>query len=535
MDPKFQIFVSSTYQDLKEPRQEVIKTILLLGHIPVSMEYFPAGNEDQWTTIKGLLDGCDYYVIILGGNYGTIEETTGKSYTQLEYEYATEKRIPVASFIHKKPEKITTEGDDETRKRKLGEFAANVKKKSYNYWLSPGELSTYVATGLLNLIKTYPRLGWVRANFPKDNDRQITQATTLKTFATDKIIKPQVIANLSKVNIEQAHTKALISFVSFLEIYFVIEGLYSHSNTEEKLSNAYLVPIRQNNIPSHHHQISELWQRCYNAIHHFIRIVEICKSDSDQKEFELVSRLHISYIYFCMANLWGDVPYIDAPIEIPESANISRTNINRIRTLSIKSLTGIVDDPQIGTYYVFAIAMLAKWEIYAKNYAAALGHLKKLFDIDKYQLESKDQTFDTNRECLAAFDTERETSLFKGEDFLKLCKKGRFVSYMRYTEILLMASEASFGLEDVKDATYYLNMVKQRNGKSPIKENDPELLTTLLTEWKEDLGMEGSYFAALKRNSLAEETLNIVSDRLVLPIPMKELIVSPSIQQNAGY
>jgi len=38
--------VSSTYIDLKEERDVVIKSILETGHIPVGMEMFSAGNEE---------------------------------------------------------------------------------------------------------------------------------------------------------------------------------------------------------------------------------------------------------------------------------------------------------------------------------------------------------------------------------------------------------------------------------------------------------------------------------------------------------
>jgi Domain of unknown function (DUF4062) len=38
MNVKYQIFVSSTYEDLKDERAEVIKACLNMGHIPIGME-----------------------------------------------------------------------------------------------------------------------------------------------------------------------------------------------------------------------------------------------------------------------------------------------------------------------------------------------------------------------------------------------------------------------------------------------------------------------------------------------------------------
>jgi hypothetical protein len=44
-DRRSQIFLSSTYDDLKEERLEVIKALLELDCIPCGMEYFPAASE----------------------------------------------------------------------------------------------------------------------------------------------------------------------------------------------------------------------------------------------------------------------------------------------------------------------------------------------------------------------------------------------------------------------------------------------------------------------------------------------------------
>jgi hypothetical protein len=73
MDKRYQVFVSSTYEDLIEERLEVMKALLELDCIPCGMEYFPAANEDAWTFIKKLIDVCDYYVVIVGGKYGSKE------------------------------------------------------------------------------------------------------------------------------------------------------------------------------------------------------------------------------------------------------------------------------------------------------------------------------------------------------------------------------------------------------------------------------------------------------------------------------
>ena len=98
-EKKLQIFVSSTFKDLIEERQAAVEAILSSGHIPAGMELFSAGDESQMTVIKRWIDESDIYLLILGGRYGSIERTTGKSYTQLEFEYALERKKPLFAIV----------------------------------------------------------------------------------------------------------------------------------------------------------------------------------------------------------------------------------------------------------------------------------------------------------------------------------------------------------------------------------------------------------------------------------------------------
>lgn len=98
MTRKLQVFVSSTNTDLIEERQIAVQAILDAGHIPAGMELFKAGKS-QMETICKWIDESDVYMLILGGRYGSIEEKTGLSYTQLEYEYALYKNMPVFAVV----------------------------------------------------------------------------------------------------------------------------------------------------------------------------------------------------------------------------------------------------------------------------------------------------------------------------------------------------------------------------------------------------------------------------------------------------
>ncbi|MFS0819180.1 DUF4062 domain-containing protein [Lysinibacillus sp. 1P01SD] len=90
MKKKLQVFISSTYEDLKEERQVAVESVLNAGHIPAGMELFKSDDKSQKEIIKRWIDESDVYMLILGGRYGSIDEETGLSYTHWEYNYAGE-------------------------------------------------------------------------------------------------------------------------------------------------------------------------------------------------------------------------------------------------------------------------------------------------------------------------------------------------------------------------------------------------------------------------------------------------------------
>lgn len=165
MKKKFQVFVSSTYTDLVEERNWVMKSLLEMDFIPCGMELFPAADEDQWSLIKKVVAECDYYIVILGGRYGSLGPG-GKSFTQLEYEYAVSLEKPVITFVHESPEKLPNYRCEQTDegKKNLNDFRMLCQKKMIKYWNNSESLAASVCTSLSKLIQSRPAIGWIRAN-----------------------------------------------------------------------------------------------------------------------------------------------------------------------------------------------------------------------------------------------------------------------------------------------------------------------------------------------------------------------------------
>lgn len=162
---KYQVFVSSTYEDLKPARERVRQSLLEFGAFPAAMEQFSAGDDDQWTKIKRVIDECDYYMVIIGGKYGSTDEK-GMSYTEKEYRYALEKKKPIAAFVHGNPDQLPAafvDADTEKKKR-LDAFRDLVKQKMCKFWFEPAELGGHTTQSIIELIDQRPAIGWVRGD-----------------------------------------------------------------------------------------------------------------------------------------------------------------------------------------------------------------------------------------------------------------------------------------------------------------------------------------------------------------------------------
>jgi hypothetical protein len=169
MEKRYQVFVSSTYKDLREERQEVTQALLELDCFPAGMELFPAADDDQWTLIKKVIDDSDYYIVIIGGRYGS-PASSGISYTQREYEYAVSQRKPVIGFIHIDPGSIPSSKTDQSTEAEdlLATFRELVQKKMCRYWSNKSDLKANITISLTKLIKTNPAIGWVRGDLVPD-------------------------------------------------------------------------------------------------------------------------------------------------------------------------------------------------------------------------------------------------------------------------------------------------------------------------------------------------------------------------------
>ncbi|KJG23274.1 hypothetical protein UB37_07080 [Photobacterium iliopiscarium] len=161
---KYQVFISSTYSDLVEERESIIKAILEMYHIPIGMEMFSAEDEDQWEIIRRTIEVSDYYILVLGLRYGS-KTSDGISFTQKEYEYALEKKIPVLAFVMDDMVSLSKDKRDDDL-TEMNQFRNLVLKNSKmaQFWRSKEELIKNVSISLMKQIMQKPAVGWVRGD-----------------------------------------------------------------------------------------------------------------------------------------------------------------------------------------------------------------------------------------------------------------------------------------------------------------------------------------------------------------------------------
>lgn len=192
MKKKYEVFISSTQEDLVEERHKIVNVLLSLDCVPRYMEAFYASDISTWNFIKDILSNCDYYIIILAGRYGSICEQTGKSFTQMEYEYAKQLNIPINRYLHENPDILPfNKHDYETENRKkFEEFRKKLQEdKIVKYWSNSDELACSVAISMHhNIVNHLPSFSNSENTIDKNDifDKLDNIQNTLKKISKEK-------------------------------------------------------------------------------------------------------------------------------------------------------------------------------------------------------------------------------------------------------------------------------------------------------------------------------------------------------------
>ena len=178
---------------------------------------------------------CDYYILIIGQRYGSINPDTGISYTEMEYDYAIKNKIPVLVFVL--DEQIVLPDDKKENEpdkvERLKAFRAKaLTNRLCSIWKNTDELVGKVAVSIMTAKETIERPGWQRGT---DFDEASLRRTIMKLQEENENLKV-------KLNdaIETVHSFTEIKNVAFenydvkIDYHYTPAGSYRRSGSIEK-------------------------------------------------------------------------------------------------------------------------------------------------------------------------------------------------------------------------------------------------------------------------------------------------------------
>jgi len=134
------------------------------------MENFSADHDRGWKVINERLATTDYYVLVLAGRYGSIDESIGMSWTEREYCRAIELGIPVLAFVRKKSSFSAENADTDDKAKRLQALIDRVASAHLRVeWTTAADLCAKVGAALSNRIASdqsngSARAGWYRGS-----------------------------------------------------------------------------------------------------------------------------------------------------------------------------------------------------------------------------------------------------------------------------------------------------------------------------------------------------------------------------------
>ena len=100
IDPvKYQVFISSTFKDLRPHRAAAIRAVMRTGNLPTYAEDFGPRNEAQTKYILSRIADSQIFVLILGYCYGTDVQIEGKNRNYVGHEWDYAKKIGLRQFV----------------------------------------------------------------------------------------------------------------------------------------------------------------------------------------------------------------------------------------------------------------------------------------------------------------------------------------------------------------------------------------------------------------------------------------------------
>ncbi len=332
-----------------------------------------------------------------------------------------------------------------------------------------------------------------------------------------------------------------------LQQMYTQEELYSRQSEKEQ-GYEWHFDFINHTLNSNNREVENAWSAFYSAVNMILfmnqQIPRSSKEELTSSDSITITKLldmQRFILFYEKVNLWGKAVYfpeyrseIVTSIPAISQAEVLKLFVEPLLFLR-ERLPGEINGQSVMNDFFFPFRdfpslLLARIYMEQGKIAEAKSMLTGIVNSGRYQLG--DLIYQ-----LPASGTNRNVQFEQVSD---IC--------FSYTEVLLSLAECESRLGDSAQAENYLNQVMTANIGSPAypanvsptssaftARTSDEFIHRLANVWQSELRGTGTYFAFLKRNNIAVSTLNIPVWRQVFPVPMREILVNPSMSQNEGY
>ena len=341
---------------------------------------------------------------------------------------------------------------------------------------------------------------------------------------------------------EQEFVRFFEGFYLVLQQMYTQEELYSRQSEKEE-GYEWRFDFINHTLNANNGEVRSAWSSFYNSVNMILfikdqipRSSEEELASSDRTTVMKLLDMQRFILFYEKVNLWGKAVCLS---EFPSDIITSMPAISQAEVLKLfvepllflrERLPGeISGQSAINDCFFpsrdFPALLLARIYMEQGKFAEAKSMLTGIVNSGRYQLGDLIYQFPVS-------------DMYS--DIQLIC--------FSYTEVVLNLAECESRLGNSAQAENYLNQVITANIGSPAYSSNVSLSSSAFTTrtsdefikrlanvWQSELRGTGTYFAFLKRNNIAVSTLNIPVWRQVFPVPMREILVNPSMSQNEGY
>jgi hypothetical protein len=191
-------FICSTYIDMKDYRDAVIKDISSRAGVINAQEFFGARDKKPLETCLEEVTRSDVFIMFLGPRYGTIDPSTDKSYVECEFDKATALDLPRFAYLmneeHTFPIQHVSKGDDAIRLKKFKDRVT--ADLTVDFFTTPHDLAAKV---FADLKRELPKKGFKLGKEESQQELESSLVVLSQFIALPKLFHGRTISVSGKL------------------------------------------------------------------------------------------------------------------------------------------------------------------------------------------------------------------------------------------------------------------------------------------------------------------------------------------------